>query len=82
VPAEQKAALDAIGIADPSVSAPNLEDVWANTPDHERAAFFDLMQIAPEHRPWHYGPEMLAAVPIATPPSFSRRETSEASTVL
>lgn len=70
MPAEQKAALDAISLADPSVRAPDLEGVWANTPDHERAAFFDLLRIAPEHRPWHYQPASIAAVPIVEPPAF------------
>jgi ParB-like chromosome segregation protein Spo0J len=57
---EWKAALDAIGIADPNVKSPDLGDVWVTSSDDERVAFLDSIQIAPDHRPWHYRPHIIA----------------------
>jgi hypothetical protein len=57
---EWKAALDAIGIADPNAKSPDLDAVWIASSDDKRIAFLDSIQIDPDHRPWHYRPHILA----------------------
>jgi ParB-like chromosome segregation protein Spo0J len=68
VPSDFKTALELIGDADPTVKGPTLDEVWARAHDPERVAFFDLLRIAPEQRPWWYQPAQIASLPIGAPP--------------
>jgi hypothetical protein len=78
VPSEQKAALDAIGIADPTVTSPDLSDIWVTASKDEKIEFLDKMGIAPEARPWFLRPALpvIEVVEVAVPEALER-ETQE-----
>ena len=54
LPSDWKAALEAIGIVDPTVKGPTLNEAWVVASKDEKIELLDLMGIVPEHRPWSF----------------------------